>query len=116
MSILTSCIIGLLFALFGLVLMKYPPEHINNSLGYRTPFAMKNKETWNEGNRFFGKALLICSIVFTSFSILLRYLYSNNLALSMKISSSGVAIIAIGCIIFTEIHLRTIFDRSGIRK
>lgn len=116
MSILTSCIIGLFFALIGLVLMKYPPEHINNNLGYKTPFAMKNKETWNEGNGFCGKMLLIGGIVFIPYSILFRYLYSNNLAFSMKISSLGVLIIVIGCIAYTEIHLRIVFDRTGIRK
>ncbi len=116
MSISTSCVIGLAFALTGLVLMKYPPESINNSLGYKTPFAMKNKETWNEGNRFCGKMLLIGGSIFIPFSILFRYLYSNNLALSMRISSLGVFIIAIGCIVYTEIHLRMIFDRTGIRK
>ncbi|CDI49611.1 hypothetical protein BN906_01614 [Clostridium tetani 12124569] len=58
MNILTNCIIGFIFIVIGLVLRAYPPEHINNSLGYRTPF-----------------------------SILIRYLYSNNSNLSMRISS-----------------------------
>lgn len=116
MSILVSSVIGMIFALIGLLLMKYPPENINNSLGYRTPFAMKNNETWNEGNRFCGKMFLIGAIVFIPFSALFRYFYSNNSVLSMKISSLGGFIIVIACILCTEIHLRTIFDKAGVRR
>lgn len=34
MGILESCITGLIFIIIGFVLRKYPPEHVNNSLGY----------------------------------------------------------------------------------
>ncbi|KEI11989.1 hypothetical protein Z959_12915 [Clostridium novyi B str. ATCC 27606] len=112
MSILKSCIIGIIFVLIGFLLMKYAPNNINNSIGYKTPFSMKNKETWNEGNYFCGKILFIAGIVFIPFSILFRYLYSNNLALSMKISLFGICIIIIGSIIFTEIHLRMRFNKK----
>ncbi|BDR81194.1 hypothetical protein N072000002_13740 [Clostridium tetani] len=116
MSILTSCIIGLAFIVIGLVLRAYPPEHINNSLGYRTPFAMKNKDTWYDGNRFCGTMLLISGIIFIPFSILIRYLYSNNLTLSMRMPLLGLFIIIMIGIVYTEIHLRMIFDKNGTRK
>ncbi|QAA33112.1 SdpI family protein [Clostridium manihotivorum] len=116
MSILVSFIIGLVFALIGWMLMKYPPENINSSLGYKTPFAMKNKETWKEGNRFCGKMLFIGGIIFIPFSIFFRYLYINNISLSLRISLMGLLVIAIACIVYTEIHLKIIFDKTGIRK
>ncbi|KHO39140.1 hypothetical protein OR62_07675 [Clostridium tetani] len=116
MSILTSCIIGLAFIVIGLVLRAYPPEHINNNLGYRTPFSMKNKDTLYEGNRFCGTMLLISGIIFIPFSILIKYVYSNNLNLSMRISSLSLLIIIIIGIVCTEIHLRRIFDKNGTRK
>ena len=116
MNTLVSCIIGMVFALIGWMLMTYPPENINSNLGYKTPFAMKNKETWNEGNRFCGKMFLIGGIIFIPFSILFRYLYRDNIALSLRISLIGLLVMVIACIIYTEIHLKNIFDRTGIRK
>ncbi|WP_097027164.1 SdpI family protein [Clostridium peptidivorans] len=116
MGVLTSCITGVVLAIFGLVLRVYPPEHINNTIGYKTPFAMKNKDTWYEGNRFCGTMLLFIGIIFIPFSILMRYLYRNNLNLSESISIVGLAILLIAIIIFTEIHLRKLFDKNGVRK
>lgn len=116
MGIITSCMLGLVFTIIGFVLMKYPPEHINNSLGYKTPFAMKNEETWNEGNRFCGKVLMIGGIVFIPFSIIFKYIYRNDLAISMRISAVALVIIVIGGIAYTEVHLRMVFNSAGIRK
>jgi uncharacterized membrane protein len=116
MEVLTSCIIGMVLATFGLVLRVYPPEHINDNLGYKSPFAMKNKDTWYEGNRFFGTMLLFTGIIFIPFSIVMRYLYRNNLNLSESISVLGLVILSIAIIIFTEIHLRKLFDKNGVRK
>jgi uncharacterized membrane protein len=113
---ITSFVIGLAFVLIGAVLMKYPPNHINSNLGYRTPYAMKNKETWNDGNRFFGKTLCIGGIIYMLFSVLLRNMYSNNLSLNMKVSLLGLLTIAIACILLTEIHLRMKFDRAGSKR
>lgn len=116
LNILTSCVLGLTFIIIGLILRVYPPEHINNSVGYITPFAMKNKDTWYESNRFSGSMLLISGIIFIPLSILIRYLYSNNLTLSMKISLFALFIIIMISILFTEIHLRKIFDKNGVKK
>ncbi|MBL4936857.1 SdpI family protein [Clostridium sp. YIM B02515] len=116
MGILTSCITGAFVAIIGLILRTYPPEHINNSIGYKTPFSMKNKDTWCEGNRLCGRMLLFSGIIFIPFSILIRYLYTNNVNLSKSISILGLVILFIASIIFTEIHLRKLFDKDGIRK
>ncbi len=116
MGALTSCIIGMVLAILGIILRMYPPEHINNNIGYKTPFAMKNKDTWYEGNRFCGTMLLFTGIIFIPFSILMRCLYRNNLNLSESISVLGLIILFIAIIIFTEIHLRKLFDKSGVRK
>jgi hypothetical protein len=43
------------------------------------PSAMKNKDTWSEGNRFCGLILICSGAIFITFSILVRYLYNNNL-------------------------------------
>jgi hypothetical protein len=46
MGIVESCITGGVLVVIGFILRAYPPEHINNNLGYKTPFATKNKDTW----------------------------------------------------------------------
>lgn len=116
MGVLTGCIIGAFLATLGLALRVYPPEHINNNLGYKSPFATKNKDTWYEGNRFCGTMLFFTGIIFIPFSILMKYLYRNNLNLSEHISVLGLVILSIAIIIFTEIHLRKLFDKNGVRK
>ncbi|MFL0270158.1 SdpI family protein [Candidatus Clostridium radicumherbarum] len=114
MEFFTSGIIGVAVAILGLILRAYPPEQINNNHGYKTPFAMKNKDTWCEGNHFCGTMLLFSGIIFIPLSILMRYLYSNNL--SKNLSILVLFILFIVSIIFTEIHLRKLFDKNGIKK
>ena len=116
MKLSISCIIGLVFFIVGIILRTYPLESINSSIGYRTPFSTKNKDTWDEGNRFMGNNILIIGVVFIPFSILIRYLFGNNLSLSKSITILGLFILFIGSIILTEIHLRNLFDKNGIRK
>ncbi|MFL0268079.1 SdpI family protein [Candidatus Clostridium radicumherbarum] len=103
-------------AILGIILRAFPPERINNNFGYRSPSAMKNKDTWSEGNRFCGLILICSGAIFITFSILVRYLYNNNLNFSMRVSVAALAMILMGNIIFTEIHLRKLFDKNGIRK
>lgn len=115
MDIFANYFIGILFIAIGLVMKLYPPEHINNNLGYRTPFSMKSKDTWIEGNRFCGVMLLISGAIFMLFSMITRYLYKNT-NLSTKISLFVLLIISLLNIVCTEIHLRMLFDKHGIRK
>lgn len=116
MEISTSCFIGILLIVIGLTMKLYPPEHINNTLGYKTPFSMKSKDTWLEGNRFCGVMFLASGIILIPFSLLINYLYKNNPSLSMKISALGLLIILLMSILYTEIHLRMLFDKNGIKK
>lgn len=116
MEILTTCFIGLGFIFLGFLLRFYPPENINNSLGYKTPFARKNKYTWQEGNRFCGSILLLVGIIFIPSSILIRHLYFNNSNLSRTISMLYLLFLLLATIVFTEMHLRKIFDKNGMKK
>ena len=47
-----------IFIIVGFLLRKYPPKYGDFLLGYKSPFYMKNKDAWYEGNRFFGKILM----------------------------------------------------------
>lgn len=46
-----------LMMIFGVVFMKYPPE-INNFYGYRTRRSMKDRQTWEFAQRYWGRCAL----------------------------------------------------------
>lgn len=116
MGNLTSCIIGIIFIVIGLMMKLYPPEHINNTIGYKTPFAMKSRETWLEGNRFSGSMLFLGGVIFLPFSILINHLYRSNIELATKILGVSLLIISLAIILVTEIHLRMLFNKNGVKK
>ncbi|MCI1945234.1 SdpI family protein [Clostridium luticellarii] len=103
---------GVIMIIVGGACKLYPPKHINHSLGYRTPFAMKNVNTWNEANKFAGMILIcvgIISLFITTFFIVLGEV---NSSIPAKIS----VILLIISIPYTEIHLRKLFKKDGSRK
>lgn len=112
----TSFLIGPIFIIIGLILKFFPPEQVNNSLGYKTPSAMRNKDTWLEGNRFSGKALVISGIGFELFLILIHWTLSNNSALLVRLTTAGLLTVFILIILCTEIHLKKLFHKNGVRK
>ncbi|SFB46572.1 SdpI family protein [Clostridium frigidicarnis] len=116
MTIIAYYLIGIFLVVSGVLFKLYPPKEINRSLGYRTPFAMKNKETWNEGNRFFGSTLIITGILCTIVYSVFHYIHKYKPNLSRGLPGLCCLIIIIGSMIFTEVHLRRMFDKDGNRK
>lgn len=49
---------GLLFALSGYILKKYPPKSINWFYGYRTHRAMKGQDQWDFAQRLAGREMI----------------------------------------------------------
>lgn len=43
---------GLVFAISGIVSLKYPPKGINQLYGYRTKSSMKNIDRWNFAQKY----------------------------------------------------------------
>lgn len=111
-----SFLIGPFFIIIGATLKFFPPEQINNSLGYRSPSAMRNKDTWLEGNRFFGKTLLISGIGFELFLILINFAFGNNSILLVKLTISGLLTVVVISILCTEVHLKKMFNKNDVRK
>lgn len=55
------CMVALspvLMMIFGAVFMKFPPEDINNIYGYRTRRSMRDRQTWDFAQRYWGKSAL----------------------------------------------------------
>ncbi|WP_195604079.1 SdpI family protein [Clostridium tyrobutyricum] len=116
MGLLSICLMGIFIIIIGLVLKLYSSKYKNKSIGYRTSFAMKNKETWYEANRFFGFMIVLTGIFFTLFSIFISYLTILEQSLQLRISIVILFILFINIIFYTEVHLRKLFDENGNRK
>lgn len=67
-----SALCGVVFALAGILLWRFPPKKINGIYGYRTPSSMKNQERWDFAQKEAAKGLIAIGLVetllsFTSF-------------------------------------------------
>lgn len=116
MILFSNCSVGIIFIIIGVIFKLWPPEHINDMMGYRTPFSKKNKEVWDEGNRFSSIMMIVSGIMTTIISILITFLYKNSPGAAVSISTICSLIITLGFVFYTEIHLRKIFDKDGNRK
>lgn len=52
-------IVGAIFFLAGLVLLKFPPKEINFLYGYRTAQSMANQEKWDFAQKYAAKQMMI---------------------------------------------------------
>ncbi|WMJ81152.1 SdpI family protein [Clostridium sp. MB40-C1] len=116
MSILTNSFIGIIFIVVGTVFKLVPPKHTNSIYGYRSPFSTKNKEVWEEGNRFSAIMMIVGGTIAVLFSTIVTIIYKNRINMSKSISNLFSMIIALGLVLYTEVHLRKIFDKDGNRK
>ncbi|NMM63751.1 SdpI family protein [Clostridium sp. P21] len=109
-------VIGIILIAAGVILKLFPPKHINSCYGYKTPFSMKNKTIWDEGNRFSAIMLVYIGAASLIVAVLCDVIYMGDFDKAFKISTT-ISIIALICsIIYTEIHLRILFDKNGNRR
>ena len=108
-----SLIVTIVFIIFGFILMKYPPTSINNMFGYRTPFSMKNQDTWDESQKYSGFTMIILGVINGIVAIISSM---NVININENIQLLVLLIGTIIMIIIDEIHLRKIFNKDGIRK
>lgn len=105
---------GIIFLLCGLLMFKFPPESINGVIGYRTPMSMKNKDTWDEAQKYSGVSMIILGIISLLLAII-SYLVKGLLA-NESFQLLFMLIGTIIMIIIDEVHLRKIFNKDGSRK
>lgn len=82
----------------------FKPTKINPFVGYRTPLAMTNEETWKEANRYSARVQLWASIIFCVLAVS-SYLIIGGLT-SFYLCSFLLAISSVSVIPITEYHLR----------
>lgn len=109
-------LIGAILITFGVILKLFPPKHINSWYGYKTPFSMKNKEVWDEGNRFAAIMLVYVGALSLIVAVLCDVIYIGNFDKAFKISRIASIIGLLFSVPLIEIHLRRLFDKSGNRK
>jgi uncharacterized membrane protein len=112
LSILCMVIIALMLAL-PVIFNIFPPKKINAFYGYRTPFSMKNQDTWTEANTYFNKLYLKLAIGITIISAILFFLF-KPLTLLMILSIFPILPILISAFA-TSKHLESIFNENGER-
>jgi len=111
---LAGLILGLVFIIVGLVLINFPP--CSMTWGYRTPASTRNRQTWEEANRYAGKLSVIGGIILMIHGAMIHYLFSNKEAIWAI--STIVLLILLSFLLFflTERRLSKIFDKEGKRK
>lgn len=60
-----SFISGLIFILYSIAIILFPPKFGNIFYGFRTKWTMKNKVTWYDGQKLFAVSLIITGLIFS---------------------------------------------------
>ncbi|WP_308780621.1 SdpI family protein [uncultured Clostridium sp.] len=105
---------GFIFAFCGFLLYKFPPGSINGVMGYRTPMAMKNKDTWDEAQRFGGLSMIILGFINLLLGII--FYFVKGFLLNETFQLMFMLIGTLFMLLIDEKHLRKIFNKDGSRK
>lgn len=63
----------IIISIIGILYTRKPAQQINWLHGYRTERSMKNQETWEFAQHYFGKVCRYCGIGFTLITFLLLF-------------------------------------------
>lgn len=111
--ILGHLVLGVSFFLLTLYFKRSNVDSINHLIGYRTPLSMKNKDTWEEANKYSLKLQYQFSLFFLLIE-LISYLLIGGMV-SFYLCSGLLTIISIAVIPLTELHLKKTFNKDGER-
>lgn len=101
-----------LLLIFSLIFFCFPPKKISGFYGYRTNKTIKNDYIWNYANLFFGKHLLIYSVISFVFTMILAFI---NPIISWQPMAIMLLAIAVS-VIKTEQELFNNFDEDGKKR
>lgn len=109
---LTNLLTGFFFVTIGYWYYKHPPKNINSFSGYRTQASMRNQQTWNEGNRYSSRIMIIIGAVMLTIGLLSFFILFLQ-ELHVLIAAGFTIIAALSIMLFTERHLEKKFDNTG---
>ena len=113
------CILpGSIFFIVGILMKYFTPKYPNLWFGYRTPFSVKNEQTWKEANSYSANLAIAFGILNAIIWGYLGYEFRDNPNNPIVASIGAPTVIASAAllIILTEWHLRKIFNKDGNRR
>ena len=60
---LVALLAGAIFAVAGLIQLKFPPLKINSTYGYRTQRSMKSEAHWHFAQRYAARRMLLVGVI-----------------------------------------------------
>ena len=109
--------------IFGYIYNKKPPKKPKSKFaysGYRTPMSMKNEETWEYANRFFGKLWFIFGIPVGVISIIVLFFFIGKDKDTVGFAGMIICYVQLVAMLLpvipTELALRRRFDKYGNRR
>ena len=121
--LIMNLLIPLTMIIFGYIYDKRPPKKPKSKFaysGYRTLMSMKNEETWEYAQRFFGKLWFRSGIVLGVISIIPLLFFmgkdKDTVGFAGMIICYVQLVVMLLPVIPTELALRRRFDKNGNRK
>ena len=118
-----NLLIPLTMIIFGYIYNKKPPQKPKSKFaysGYRTSMSMKNEETWEYANRFFGKLWFRFGIPVGVISIIPFIFFIGKDKDTVGFAGMIICYVQLVAMLLpvipTEISLRRRFDKYGNRK
>ena len=118
-----NLLIPLTMIIFGYIYNKKPPQKPKSKFaysGYRTSMSMKNEETWEYANRFFGKLWFRFGIPVGVISIIAFIFFIGKDKDTVGFAGMIICYVQLVAMLLqvipTEISLRRRFDKYGNRK
>lgn len=105
--------LGIIFIILGFILNIFPPKKINSLYGYRTTLSMKNKDTWDEAQKYSAKSFIFLGLLYIILSfILINLLKVTSIPYQIIFLIMGILLM----LVFDEMHLKKIFNEDGSRR
>lgn len=103
---------GLIIALAGFIMLKFPAKNINGLYGYRTPASMKNQARWDFSQTFAGRAMILWGVILLlSAEFGLIFKTSENIGVMIGLAETVLA--TIGIIVSVERAIKNKFGSEN---
>ncbi|GKU25097.1 SdpI family protein [Clostridium folliculivorans] len=94
------------------LILRFVKQKQITGFGYKSKLSMQNLTTWNEGNRYVSNFIIVGSLLSIILGLILNYSNASNIAIAFYIN---IAVMLIASL-FTELHLRKLFNKDGSAK
>ena len=110
--------IGVILLLFfiGVLLNRFSPKKINAFYGYRTQLSIKNQATWDEGNKYSSKLMMLFSLLFLVIEVSAIAFLGTKSAVLIPFFLVTLIVISIIIIVKTERHLQSFIKENDSQR